>query len=61
MIFLFLWTLVVTGGMLFLFLRHRAIQMQLEEERRNHDLVTRQHRDVVSALRTNEMRDSMVL
>jgi two-component system cell cycle sensor histidine kinase/response regulator CckA len=60
-IFLFLWTLVVSAGMLFLYVRNRAMQAQLDEERRSHDLVARQHRDVVSVLRTTETRDSMVL
>ena len=61
MIFLFLWTLVASAGMLFFYTRSRAADEQVAEERRNADLITRQHRDVVYALRTNETRDSMVL
>ena len=61
MIFLFLWTVAASAGMLFLYTRYRAVQVQLDEERRSNALVSRQHRDVVSVLRTNETRDSMVL
>ena len=61
MVFLYLWTLLVSAGLVFLYLRYRHMQGELEEERRSRDLASRQHRDIVSALRSNETRDSMVL
>ena len=61
MIFLVLWTLVVSAGLVFLFVRYRQIQAQLEQERRSSDVASRQHHDIVSVLRTAESRDSMVL
>jgi len=60
-IFLVLWALAVTAGLVFLFIRYRQIQAQLEQERRSSDVASREHRDVVSVLRTKESRDSMVL
>jgi two-component system cell cycle sensor histidine kinase/response regulator CckA len=60
-VFLFIWTLLVSGGLLFLFVRYRQMQAQLEEERRSRDIASREHRDIVSALRATESRDSMVL
>jgi PAS domain S-box-containing protein len=56
-----LWTLVVSVGLVFLFLRYRQMQAQLKEERSERDAASRQHHDVISVLRANEMRDSMVL
>jgi len=57
-IFLVVWALAASAGLLFLFVRYRQIQAQLEQERRSNDDASRQHRDIVSVLRT---ADSMVL
>src|SRR6266850_2711854 len=58
---LFLWTLVVTAGLVFLYQRYCAMQTLLEDERRSRDASAQQQRDTLAALRTTETRDSMVL
>jgi PAS domain S-box-containing protein len=57
----YIWTLLVGSGLVFLFIRYRQILAQLENERRRHDVALREHHDIVSALRTTQLRDSMVL
>ncbi len=61
MLVIYIWTLLVSGGLLFLFVRNHRMQAQLEEERRAHDDALREHRELVAALRVTESRDSMVL
>jgi PAS domain S-box-containing protein len=55
------WVLVASAGLVFLFLRYRRVHAQLHAERRSHDAASLQHREIVSALRSNEARDQMVL
>ncbi len=59
--FLYIWTLVGGGGLVFLFVRYRQMLAQLEDERRRHDVALREHHDIVSALRATQSRDAMVL
>ena len=59
--FVYIWTLLVGSGLVFLFIRYRQILAQIENERRRHDVALREHHDIVSALRTTQLRDSMVL
>ena len=59
--FVYIWALLIGGGLVFLFVRYRQMLAQLEDERRRHDVALREHRDIVSALRTTQSRDSMVL
>ena len=61
MLFIYIWTLLVSGGLMFLFVRYRQMQAQLEDERRAHDVALREHRELVAALRVTQSRDSMVL
>jgi two-component system cell cycle sensor histidine kinase/response regulator CckA len=59
--FVYIWTLLVGGGLVFLLVRYRQMQAQLEDERRRHDVALREHHDLVSAIRTTQSRDAMVL
>ena len=59
--FIDVWTLLVSGGLVFLFVRYRQMATQLEGERRRHDAATREHQTIVSALQRTQSRDSMVL
>jgi PAS domain S-box-containing protein len=58
---IYIWTLLVSGGLVFLFVRNHRMQAQLEDERRAHDDVLREHRELVATLRATQSRDSMVL
>jgi len=60
-VFLSLWAVAASIALVFLYIRYRRIESRLETERRSQDDVSRHHRDTVSALRSNETRDSMVL
>ena len=59
--FVYIWTLLIGGGLVFLLVRYRQMLAQLEDERRRHDVAVREHHDIVSALRTTQSRDAMVL
>jgi len=59
--FIYVWTLLTGGGLVFLFVRYHRLLAQLEDERRRHDVALREHHDIVSALRATQLRDSMVL
>ena len=61
MLFIYIWTLLISGGLVFLFVRYRQMQAQLEDERRAHDVALREHQELVAALRVTQSRDSMVL
>ena len=61
MLFLYICTLLVGGGLLFLFVRYHQMLAQLEDVRRRHDVALREHHDIISALRATQLRDSMVL
>jgi len=58
---IYIWTLLVSGGLVCLFVRNRRMQAQLEEQRRAHDDASREHRELVAALRITHSHDSMVL
>jgi PAS domain S-box-containing protein len=60
-LFIYISTLLVSGGLVFLFVRYSHMQAQLEDERRRHDVALREHHDIISALRATQLRDSMVL
>ena len=57
---MYIWTMLVSGGLVFLFVRYRQMQAQLEDERRAHDIALREHREGAAALQVRQSRDSMV-
>src|SRR5262249_50199268 len=61
MVFLYIWTIVASLVLLVLWLRFLKLQSELARERQDSDVAARTHRDTVTALRTSELRDSMVL
>src|SRR5579885_1176196 len=61
MVLLYLWTLGVSVALLVLWARYLQLQRELDQHAQASASAARQHHDTVTALRSSESHDSMVL